>query len=166
MNDLHSGQIHENRTLYRITLPFCDSNQDIVSKFIKRLDEFTQNDYKFFVTWKTRKICTLFPFKDKRMHRVCVIYQGICDCGNNYVGETERNDILRIQEHEDIRKKSEPARHLTDNFGHSFTWSIIRNAPCFKSLREIIEAFYIAQLRPTLNRQLARELKLFRNGIT
>ena len=93
------------------------------------------------------------------MHRVCVIYQGICDCGNNYVGETERNDELRIQEHEDIRKKSEPARHLTDNFNHSFTWSIIRNAPCFKSLREIIEAFYYSKITTYLKYTISTGIK-------
>ena len=37
---------------------------------------------KFSVVWNTHKIQSLFPLKDKVQHLSCVIYKGICLCGN------------------------------------------------------------------------------------
>ena len=55
----------------------------------------------------------LFILKNKNPNPVNVIYQGICTCGETYIGETERNaTTTRWKEHDDIRKDSEPAKHL------------------------------------------------------
>ena len=165
---LQPGQSNDNRTFHRINLPFCQENEKIATKFINRLDYFTGDTYKFFINWSTRKIRSLFPLKDKTEHRTCIIYQGTCECNENYIGETERNDIVRFNEHEDIRRSSEPARHLSNNVGlegHVFTWRILRNAPLKRVVREIVEAFYIRTLNPSLNID-AKSLILFRNGVT
>ena len=43
-----------------------------------------------------------------------------------------------------IRKKnSEPAKHLLENFGHSFNWSVIFNAPNNIRERKNSEASFI-----------------------
>ena len=50
----------------------------------------------------------------------CVIYHGICSCGHNYIDETIRNAVTRIDEHEQPNDKSEPSKHLKNNPGHKF----------------------------------------------
>ena len=50
--------------------------------------------------------------KDKASHVSSVVYEGKCNCGKNYIGETGRNVTVRWDEHSDIGKNSEPAKHL------------------------------------------------------
>ena len=68
------------------------------------------------VLWSTRNIKSLFPLKDKVAHRSCVIYEGKYSCGLSYIGETKRNSEVRWKEQEDPAGKSEPAKHLIENF--------------------------------------------------
>ena len=117
----------------------------------------------------TRKVKTLFHFKDKTIHQACKFYKGVCSCGESYVGETERNVEVRWGEHNNPTNsnKSIPSRHIKNNIDHVFTWSVIANAPKSKYLRKIIEAYYIKLIRPTLNEQVEPDrLVLFRNGVT
>ena len=65
-----------------------------------------------------KKIKSLFNIKDNVKHLSCVIYQRICSCGNNYVGETMGNATTRINEYEQSNGKSEPSKHLKSNPGH------------------------------------------------
>ena len=97
----------------------------------------------------------------------CKIYEGVCVCGERYIGETIRNVVTRWKEHEDVRKDSEPARHLKDNVDHVFNWKVILHASKFNKERKNLEASVIARLRPSLNNQLdTKKLLLFRNGVT
>ena len=83
------------------------------------------------------------------------------------VGETERCSHLRIAEHEDVKKNSEPAKHLKANVTHSFTWEILTNAPRDPVKRKVLEALYVAKYRPGLNEQVnSKKLRLFPNGLT
>ena len=41
-----------------------------------------------------------------------LFYDGQCNCGEKYVGETQRNLSVRINEHQYKTKISEPAKHL------------------------------------------------------
>ena len=138
----------------------------MISKFLTRLNDFTGDIYKFFVIWQTRKIRSLFPLTDRKLHRTCVIYIGECECGESYIGETERNDVLRFREDEEKALKSETARHLKENNEHTFTWSKIRDASHNTQIRQIVESFYIMVLKPSLNKQLVKPLTLYKNGIT
>ena len=70
-------------------------------------------------------------------------------------------------EHSSAENKSEPAKHLADNKEHSFLWSILLDAPKDGRTRKNLEAFFIAKLKPSLNRQEdSNMLTLFRNGVT
>ena len=100
---LQPGQ-GDNKILYRLTLPFCEENEKLAPKLIDRLNHFTGGIYKFFIIWTTRKIKTLFPLKDKKRHDACVIYEGTCDCNENYIGETERNLIIRTNKQKQKQK--------------------------------------------------------------
>ena len=115
----------------------------------------------------TRKIKSLFKIKDNVEHLSCVVYHGICSCGNNYIGEAIRNVVTRIDEHEQPNGKSEPSKHLKNNPGHQFNWMILSRAPSHRLKRKILEAYFIKQLNPSLNDQLDSEiLTLFRHGVT
>ena len=150
-----------------VNLPFCADNEEFSKRFIKRLNNYTHDKYSFIVIWKTRKIRTLFPLKDRVVHVSDVIYEGICTCENNYIGETDRISGCRWNEHEDVKRNSEPAKHLKQNPTHKFKWKILTKAPKDKYKRRILETFFIKTMKPTLNNQIQNyPLKLFHNGIT
>ena len=121
------------------------------------------------ILWKTRKLRSLFPIKDKVDIKHCsnVIYEGTCICGNNYIGVTNRNTILRFEEHNNTKKQSEPSNHIRQNRGHLFVWKIMSRASKHKIKGRILEAFFIKCKSPSLNNQADNfRLKLFQNGVT
>ena len=70
-------------------------------------------------------------------------------------------------EHEDIRKESEPAKHLKENLNHKFKWKTILQASKNYRQQKNLEASFIAIMGSTLNNQLdTKKLYLFRDGIT
>ena len=70
-------------------------------------------------------------------------------------------------EHNTPNNKSNPTKHLRDNTDHSFTWKVICNAHNRKLARKILEAYFIATMKPSLNDQIDSDLlHLFKNGIT
>ena len=156
----------ERQTL-RVRLPFCKKNENLMRVFLKKLYSYVGDALHIFIIWNTSKIRSLFPLKDKNMHPCCIIYQGTCSCGQGYIGETERCKHVRFAEHENIKKISEPSKHLKANPNHSFTWKVIANAPSDQERRKILEALYVAKFKPSLNEQLkSKKLKLFPNGLT
>ena len=86
-------------------LPFCHSNEHYALKFIRKLEGFTKEKYFFVIIWKTKNIRSLFDLKDKTNHVSSVLYEGKCNCGENYNGETRRNVTIRWDEDSDIDKK-------------------------------------------------------------
>ena len=159
--------LFDDRKFISIKVPYCPKNEEISQKFIENLVTFTGDACKFNVNWSTRKIKSLFPLKDRVQHLSSVIYEGSCSCGEKYVGETERNANERWSEHNTPSKKSEPAKHLLINPTHKFDWISMTSASKNQLRRKILEAYFIAKFKPSLNDQLeSRELLLFRNGIT
>ena len=53
---------------------------------------------------KTKKVKQLFPLKEKNPYHSCKIYEGVCSCKENYIGETKRNVITCWNEHENANK--------------------------------------------------------------
>ena len=98
-----------------------------------------------------RKIKSLFKIKDNVKHLSCVFYQGICSCGNNYIGEIIRNAVTRIDQHKQPNGESEPSEYLKNNPGHQFDWMILSRAPSHRPKRKILEVCFIKQLNPSLN---------------
>ena len=95
------------------------------------------------------------------------IYNGVCICGQTYIGKAIRNGETRWKERNTPSDKSNPSKHINRHFDHVFTWSMICNAPTNKFKWKIIEPYFIATIKPTLNNQLDSDLlHLFRNGIT
>ena len=146
-------------------LAFCHKNEMESRKFLRKLNYYTRGNFKFFTFWQTRKIESLFKLKGKNFHPSHVVYRGICNCGVEYVGETARNLEVRVKEHENISKQSEPARHLYSNPSHFFTWNSLRTVHSFVK-RRIVEALFITTMNPELNKQVqSYELILFPKGI-
>ena len=70
-------------------------------------------------------------------------------------------------EHNTLNDNSNPTKHLRDNINHSFTWKFICNAPNRKLARKMLEAYFIATMKPSLNDQIDSDLlHLFKIGIT
>ena len=103
-----------------------------------------------------------FPLKDNVQHLRCVIYNDICSCGETYVGKTIRNCKIKWDEHNDVDKNSEPAKHLAVNIEHEFSWYVLTRAA-----ENTLEAHFIKLIVLSLNEQLDNNvLMLFRNGVT
>ena len=89
--------------------------------------------------------------KDKCVHPAGKIYHGVCSCGETYIGETIKNVETKWNEHNMLSKKSNRSKNLNSNITHHFSWSVICNAPVKKLTCKILEAYFIALLKPTLN---------------
>ena len=140
--------LFDERKHVTIRLPFSSKNEKYCSYFIDRSVSFTSGKVKFNVVWKTRKIQSLFLLKDNVQHLNCVIYESICSCGEMYVGETIRNCKIRCDEHNDVNKNSEPAKHLAKNTEHEFSCFILARAPVNALKRRILEAYFIKLIAP------------------
>ena len=87
--------LFDKRKLIILRPPFSVSNEKFTKSFIKKLAIFTNNKCKFNIVWNTRNR-SLFQIKDKVKHHSCVLYEGNCFCGENYVGESERNVVFKM----------------------------------------------------------------------
>ena len=121
---------------------------------MRKLESFTKEKHSFVIIWKARNIRSLFNLKDKVSHVSSVVYEGKCNCDENYIGETGRNVTIRWDEHSNIGKYSELAKHLNQFPKHRFNWKILRRVPNKVRQRKIHEAYYVMCMRPTLNNQL------------
>ena len=157
----------EKKSFLLVKVPFCFQNEKVSKVFLSKLKELTNGDYDVRIKWETKKVKTLFKLKDSNPYPACVIYEGVCSCGDKYVGETKRNAETRWKEHQDVRKDSEPAKHLQNHDNHKFEWNILCRAPAHNKERKNLEACFIAIMSPNLNNQLeSKSLLLFRNGVT
>ena len=72
-----------------------------------------------------------------------------------------------MNEHENLKKDSEPAKHIKANKGHTFTTKLLCTAPNIPAKRKFLQALFIDKFKPALNDQLkSTKLKLFPNGVT
>ena len=124
----------DGRKTIAINLPFSNENKHFSKKFCEKLEFYTNGKVKFNIIWPMRKIKSLFKIEDKVKHLSCVVYHGTCSCANNYIRETIRNVVTRIDEHEQPNSKSELSKHLKNNPGYQFNWMILSRAPshCLK----------------------------------
>ena len=109
----------EEKPFVLLKLPFCEQNELKSKDFTKKFQKFTNNNYRLAISWKTRKIKSLFKIKDESLYPACKIYYGGCEqCRDNYIGETVRNTITRWSEHNNSDHKSEPAEHINESVIH------------------------------------------------
>ena len=150
-----------------LQVPFCESNEKRSESFLNKFYHFTDEKFKLIIKWKTRNLISFFSLKDKDLRPACKIYKGICSCESTYVCETRRNVEVRYSEHNHPSGNSEPSKYLYQNINHVFSWSVICSVPKSDRTRKNLEAFYIALMRPNLNKQCdSNILTLLRNGFT
>ena len=67
-----------------------------------------------------------------------------------------------MEEHSDVKKISEPWRHLKSNPTHAFTWKVLMPVPINDRVKKNLEASFIALSRQSLNEQIdSKKLLLF-----
>ena len=139
-----------------------------IRSIVNKLEEFTNNKVKFIYHWKTRKLKSLFPLKDRIKHKANIVYKGTCSCKESYIGETKRNAEISWKGHcSNNDKKKEVAENLLKNSGHTIDWQVITPAPHQRNKWKILEAYYITKFKPSLSNQLDIKIThLFRIGIT
>ena len=70
-----------------------------------------------------------------------------------YSGETACNLEVRVNEHSDVHKQSEPAKHMMKHANHKFLWDVLTTTHSWMN-RRIIEVFYTICFHPELNKQV------------
>ena len=88
--------LFDERKLIFLLLTFPESNEMSTKSLIKKLAIFTNNKCKFSIAWNPRNIRSLFCIKGKVKHYSCVVYEGNCSCGENYVGEIREKYCFQI----------------------------------------------------------------------
>ena len=102
----------------------------------------------------------------KIQHLSCVIKNGNCSCGEKHVGETIRDCKIRWDEHNDVHKNSESAKHLARRTEHELIWYVFTRAPKNTSKEEFWKHIFIKSIVPSFNKQLDNDvLMLFRNAM-
>ena len=122
-------------------MPFSKSSEKFTKSLIKKLVIFANDKCKFNIVWNNRNIRSLIQIKYNFKHNSCVIYDGNCSCGENYVGESVRNVVLRWAEHEDPKNQSELAKHLKFIPDHQLEWKVLTRAPEYTGKIKIWEVF-------------------------
>ena len=140
---------------------------EIASKrLIKKFHQFTCDKYDIAVKWLTKKVKLLFPLKGCNLHPSCKIYKGLCSWGETYIGETIRNVEERCRNIILLIINQNQLNILLINI-NMFLRSILFTAPKDRRTRKNFKTFFIAKLKPSLNRQDdSNMLTLFRNGVT
>lgn len=63
--------------------------------------------------WQTRKIKSVFRLQDHNaLLRIWFIKASVCSWGKTYIGEKARNFEVRLKEHKDINRQSEPPKYM------------------------------------------------------
>ena len=63
----------EEKPFLLIEIPYCEENENKSKYFIKKFHLFTKNNFKVAISWKTRKIRSMFKIKDKTLYPACKI---------------------------------------------------------------------------------------------
>ena len=111
------GKTKKMGTLYLLTFlklrkvlvefPYCPQTELVAKRFLSKFHQFTNQKFQVTVKWITKKVKNLLSLKDKKFQ----IYKWTCICEEAYIGERIWNIDIRWNEHEDIHKKSKPAKH-------------------------------------------------------
>ena len=122
------------------------------------------------IAYKSTRLSSMFNIKDKTsaIHENNVVYKVQCpqeDCGETYIGETERRIYERVLDHSGRDINSTVFRHscLTGHEPISMdNVKVIAKGFKRNDTRELTEALLITEQKPTLNVQnLFKTLQLF-----
>ena len=151
---------HDTKQNLQLLVPYSGKQgHQLLSKMKKQLKRTLPDDIKTIISYKSTKLSTKFPVKDKTdfQHKHNVVYYGKCPdegCKDNYVGETKRRIVERIKDHNSKDNSSHLLKHAREN-GHTHVWKkdfkILGNNYQSNFKRKISESLFIRQLKPSLN---------------
>ena len=131
----------------------------LLSKMKKQLKKTLPEDVNTMISYKSTKLSTKFPVKDKTdlQHKNKVVYHSECPsegCHENYSRETNRHIVERIQDHNNRDKSSYLLRHAHEK-SRTHVWENnfkILGINCQSNIkRKVSESLSIRELKPTLN---------------
>ena len=118
----------------------------------------TNGKIKVRVIHDTFKLKSFFRVKEGQalLHRSNVVYHIHCSCGSNYIGETARNLLTRLNEHNPGSKKcknTDVTNHLYENSDHKidFAKPKILGTARNRTKLFILETLSIDKLKPDIN---------------
>ena len=74
-----------------IEVPYWEKNETSSKRFLKKFHELTNDLHEIKIIRITKKMRNLSCLKNNNPHPACAIYEGVCTCKVNYIGETKRN---------------------------------------------------------------------------
>ena len=116
------------------------------------------NKVRLVVFHSTFGIGNKFRYKDKQpvLHRNIVVYKLNCSCGASYIGQTRRNLIFRLQEHNPQTRtnhQTDVTSHLLENPSHSIKFDQPEVLATANNLRELLikETWLIHEHNSSIN---------------
>ena len=139
-------------------LPFIRENSPQIEKEINSFFAKLDFEAKFLLINDTNSLKNVFKHKEQQqiLHQYGVVYEISCNCGSSYIGQTSRNLITRINNHDPSSKTpqdTDVTRHLTDNPNHAVCFHnpiILARSDHWRKLL-IKETLMIQQRNPDLN---------------
>ena len=138
---------------------FENQGHKLLSKMKKQLKKTLPEDVNTMISYKSTKLSTKFLVKDKSdfQHQNSVVYHNKCPsagCRENYIGETNRRIVEKIQNHNNRDKNSHLLKHAREK-GRTHVWEndfkILGNNYQSNIKCKVSESLYIRQSKPNLN---------------
>ena len=118
------------------------------------VDRYAIMPFQFRFIYETNKLKKSFTYKDKQndLRRSSVVYKLTCTYGPNFIGQTRRILITRINEHK-FDQRSEVCKHLLANPTHHFNFKQSEILGSIVSQKDLllVESLLIQQHQPDLN---------------
>jgi len=104
-------------------LPYIEEAFERILKEINSFLKTLKFNDKFMLINETFNLKWMFKYKEyqENLHRSCVMYWITCSCKSTYIGQTSRNLITRLKNHDpDLasRQDTDVSKHLTENPDH------------------------------------------------
>ena len=139
-------------------LPFIRENSPQIEKEINSFFAKLDFEAKFLLINDTYSLKNVFKHEEQQqiLHQYGVVYEISCNCGSSYIGQTSRNLITRINNHDPSSKTpqdTDVTRHLTDNLNHAVCFHNPINLARSDHWRKLLikETLMIQQKNPDLN---------------
>ena len=135
-------------------LPYLGSISHHIKKELHQYTKTHLPDSKLRFIRNTNKLKQQFLVKDRQRQLITsnIVYRLNCSCGSFYIGQTRKNLIKRLEEHQSS-PNSEVCNHLQSNPSRKVDLhnsQILTSCPDKHKL-SILESLYIQLLKPNLN---------------
>ena len=135
-------------------LPYLGSISHHIEKELHQYIKTHLPDSKLRFSHNNNKLKQQFLIKDRQrqLTRSNIVYRLNCSCESFYIGQTRRNLVKRLEEHQSS-PNSEVCNHLQFNPSHRVDFhntQILTSCPDKPKLF-ILESLYIQLLKPNLN---------------